>query len=78
MFLITIDSDKTNEVDARILTGDWTGRIVKGLGELKGDSFRLCLADHPDHKRPEKVDPKAGGQFFVLKRVPPSGDAIVR
>src|SRR5690606_28805359 len=64
-FFLTTSPDQPHEIDARILSGQWTGRVVKGLAELKGDTLRICLADRPELERPKKIDPKAPGQYFV-------------
>ncbi|MGD9854993.1 MAG: TIGR03067 domain-containing protein [Planctomycetaceae bacterium] len=68
-FFITVGPNALpHAIDARVLTGAWSGRTLKGIYELRGDKLRLCLADRPDSPRPQKLGPNPESQFFVLKR----------
>jgi uncharacterized protein (TIGR03067 family) len=62
-------STRPKSIDAIRTSGDKKGMTLKGIYELEGDTFKVCLAD-PDKDRPKefKAPEGSGCRLFVFKK----------
>jgi uncharacterized protein (TIGR03067 family) len=65
--IVTLDpKKKPNTIDATLTEGKDKGKTALGIYEIKGDSYRVCLA-RPGDKRPTEFSAKAGsGQSLIV------------
>jgi uncharacterized protein (TIGR03067 family) len=66
-------SKKPHEIDMTVTEGPEkvTGKVLKGIYELKGDTLKWCFTADPDGDRPTEFTAPEGRRvmFITLKRV---------
>jgi uncharacterized protein (TIGR03067 family) len=68
-------SKKPRQIDMTVTEGPQkvTGKVLKGIYELKGDTLKWCFTADPDGDRPTEFAAPEGSKvmFITLKRVKP-------
>lgn len=62
--------NKPNHIDVMRLDGEFKGKTVPGIYELKGDDLKICLPNNSKAARPTEFTSASGSKLmlFVLKK----------